>query len=91
MHTSNPIRNPDILLQEAGEETLLYSHEGRAAHVLNPTARFVWDRCDGQHSTGDITQALREQFAVAPEHDVEGDVRRTLETFAEKGLLLESA
>ena len=87
MHTSNPTRKPDILLQEAGEETLLYSPEGRAVHVLNPTARLIWERCDGQHSIGDITQALREHFAVAPEHDVEGDVRRTLEVFAKKGLL----
>ena len=91
MQASNPIRNSDILLQEAGEETLLYSPEGRAVHVLNPTARFVWDRCDGQHSIHDLAQALREQFAVAPEHDVEGDVRRTVRTFAEKGLLLEQA
>ena len=91
MQASNPIHNSDILLQEAGEETLLYSPEGRAVHVLNPTARFVWDRCDGQHSVGDLAQALREQFGVAPVHDVEGDVRRTLGTFAEKGLLLEQA
>ena len=91
MQASNPIRNSDILLQEAGEETLLYSPEGRAVHVLNPTARFVWDRCDGQHSVGDLAQALREQFSVAPVHDLEGDVRRTLETFAEKRLLLEQA
>jgi hypothetical protein len=87
MEASNPIRHPDILLQEAGEETLLYSPEGRAVHVLNLTARAIWERCDGQHSIGDIVQELRASYAVPPEYDVEGDVRRTLEVFAEKGLL----
>ena len=90
MHASNPIRNPDILRQEACKETLLYSPAGRAVHVLNPTARTIWEQCDGQHSIGDIAQALREQFATAPEHDLEGDVRRTLQAFAEKGLLQET-
>jgi hypothetical protein len=87
MHASNPIRKPDILLQEAGEETLLYSPEGRAVHVLNPTARMIWERCDGQHSADDIARELRASFAVPPEHDVGADVQRTLEVFAEKGLL----
>jgi hypothetical protein len=87
IHTSHPTRKPDILLQEAGEETLLYSPEGRAVHVLNPAARMIWERCDGQHSIGDIVQELRASFAVPPERDVERDVRRTLEVFVRKGLL----
>jgi len=87
MHSSHPTRKPDILLQEAGEETLLYSPEGRAVHVLNPTARTIWERCDGQHSPDDIARELRASYAVPPEHDVGGDVRRTLEVFVKKGLL----
>jgi len=87
MNVAKPLRKPGLVAQETGEETLLYSTEGRAVHVLNPTARFIWERCDGAHTVADIGQAVRTSFAVAPEHDVEEDVQRTLSVFAEKELL----
>jgi hypothetical protein len=36
MHTSDPTRKPDTLLQEAGEETPLYSPVCGAVYILNP-------------------------------------------------------
>ena len=85
-----PLRKPDIHAQQAGDETLLYSPNSGTVHVLNPTAHFIWERCDGQHSVADMVQELRDHFAVAHEHDLERDVQRTLRTFVEKGLLVGS-
>jgi hypothetical protein len=82
-----PIRKPDITARDVGGETLLYSAEEKAIHVLNPTARLVWELCDGEHTVASMEQAIRANFSVTSEHDVTGDIRRTLETFAEKGLL----
>ena len=87
MKITHPHRKPDVLLQEVGDESLLYSAEGEAVHVLNPTARYIWDRCDGQHTAAQIAQELGDSFAIAPEYDVLGDIARTLLAFAEKGLL----
>jgi hypothetical protein len=56
-------------------------------HVLNPTARFIWERCDGRHSAADIARALQASYALAPEHDVEADVQRTLALLTAKELL----
>ena len=91
MNHTKPSRKSDIHAQQAGDETLLYSPTGGAVHVLNPTAYLLWERCDGQHSVADMVQELRDHFAVAQDHDLEGDVRHTVKTFVEKGLLVGSA
>ena len=82
-----PVRNPDIKVQEIGKETLLYSPEGRAVHVLNPTALLIWNCCDGDHSDQDIARIIRESFAVPEGRDVIQDVHKTLEVFTEKKLV----
>lgn len=89
MNTTKPVRKPGIIVRDIGDETLLYSVEGAAIHVLNPTAKCIWELCDGEHTTPDMAQALRARFSIAAEHDVTGDIRRTLGVFAAKGLLQE--
>jgi hypothetical protein len=82
-----PIRRSGITVKNLGHETLLYSAEGEAIHVLNATAQLIWELCDGKHTVTDIEQSLRTSFSVPAEQDVMADVRRTLETFNDKGLL----
>jgi hypothetical protein len=89
MNTTKPVRTPGIIVQDVGEETLLYSAEGEAIHVLNPTAKCIWELCDGEHTTAELVQALRARFSIAGGYDVTADVVRTLEAFAAKGLLQE--
>jgi hypothetical protein len=83
-----PRRKPEIHAQELGEELLLLGADGNAVHVLNPTARWIWERCDGRQSAAEIAQALRASFVIEAEHDVLADVERTLGAFAAKGLLV---
>lgn len=87
MNSTKPNRQPGILARDIGGETLLYSAEKKAIHILNPTARFIWQLCDGRHAVADIAVALQTNFSVAPDRDVTDDVRRTLAVFADKGLL----
>ena len=79
MNTTKPVRTPGIIAQDVGEETLLYSAEGEAIHVLNPTARRIWELCDGEHTTAELVQALRARFSIAGEYDVTGDVVRRVD------------
>jgi hypothetical protein len=83
-----PVRKPGITAKNIGGETLLYSAEEEAIHVLNPTAELVWELCDGEHTVASMEQAIRANFSVASERDVAGDIRRTLEVFATKGLIM---
>lgn len=90
MNTTRPIRKPGITVKDIGGETLLYSADEEAIHILNPTAQLIWELCDGEHTVEDMERAIRASFSVADEHDVVGDIRETLELFASKGLLKET-
>ncbi len=87
MKTRNPVRNPDIATKEIGEETLLYGANAEAVHILNPTAKLIWDLCDGKHALADITQKILDTFSGIEAGHANDDVQRTLAVFWEKGLI----
>ncbi|MDG6025390.1 MAG: PqqD family protein [Candidatus Brocadia sp.] len=87
VNTTKPIRKPGIMVQDMGRETLLYSAEGKAIHVLNPTAKLIWELCDGKHSIEEMEQVIRAGFSISDNHNVAGDIRHTLEVFTEKGVV----
>ena len=87
MNSASPVRRQGITARDIGGETLLYSVDERAIHVLNPTAKLIWDLCDGKHTVEDIERAVRASFSVAEGRDVAIDIRRTLEVLASKELL----
>src|SRR5919205_2953388 len=86
MIPTHPQRRPELLVERAGRETLVYTTgqpdtpnaaEG-AVHTLNTTASLIWDLCDGQHSLDEIERAVRQAFAVPAERDLAADVRGTI-------------
>ncbi len=87
MNISKPLRLPGIIVQDIGTGLVLSSTEGKVVHVLNPTAKFIWGLCDGQHTVEDIEQEIRANFSVGGSRDVKGDIQRTLTELADKGLL----
>ena len=86
--SAKPRQKPNIMANDLGEQVALYSVEGKAVHVLNPTAHLIWDLCDGEHSLEDIELAIRSSFAIPEGRDVQADIRRTVAELSEKGLLL---
>lgn len=87
MNVTKPVRKEGIFIQDIGRETLLYSDKEKLIHVLNPTAKLIWELCDGTHTVEDMERAIREGFSLSREHDVIGDIQRTLEVFARKGIV----
>ena len=85
--SARPRQNRDVVLETAGRDTLLYDPRTDSVHALNPTARQIWDLCDGQHTPADMAADLRSRFAAGPERDVEADVQETLALFAREGLI----
>jgi hypothetical protein len=83
-----PRRKPEIVASEVGNQTMLYVDCDSTLHVLNPVARFIWDRCDGEHTPDEIAQEIRDTFYVPEEVDVSEDVCRTLDLFMGKRLLV---
>ncbi len=96
MIPQHPQRRPELLVERAGREALIYSAgqagppaaAGGAIHALNPTAALIWDLCDGAHSLAEIEGALRLAFSVPAERDLDADVRATIAEFQIKGLLM---
>lgn len=82
-----PKRKSEIVIEELGGETLLYHPENRAVHVLNDTAKLIWDLCDGAHTVAEIERSIRDAFSVPETEDVQQDVLNTLALFNAKGLL----
>lgn len=53
-HGSLPrARKDDLLVEELGEELLLYDRDSHTAHCLSPIAACLWRHCDGEH---DVTK-----------------------------------
>ena len=89
MNEEKPCRVDGVLSKALGNETLLYQANGKAIHVLNPTARVIWELCDGQHTTLEMENAIRSQFQLPePQVDIAGDIERSLQMFATAGLLV---
>ena len=87
MNHERPKRRDDLIARALGEETVIYDAEGRTVYVLNTTSQVIWSLCDGEHSIGDMVDALQAQFAIEPRVDVKADVVDTLETLREKPLI----
>ena len=51
-------RHTDIVLQEIGDETLVYDLKTNKAICLNQTSSVVWRKCDGTNSITEITEFL---------------------------------
>lgn len=81
-----PTRKLNLVSRDLGGEMLLYNGHDGAVHVLNGTACLIWELCDGQHTRGDMEEAVRARFSTV-DRDVRGDVDRLLQMLAAKGLL----
>jgi hypothetical protein len=60
-------RHDDVLVEELDGETLVYDLRRHKAHCLNPTAAFVWRRCDGHTSVAEIAALLPGALSVPAE------------------------
>ncbi len=87
MKETKPVSKPDFVIKDIGGETMLYSATDEMVHILNPTAHLIWELCDGEHTLADIEKVIRAKFSVPQAHNVEQDIRHTLDSFAQKGLL----
>ena len=80
------VRGSGLLVQELGDELLVYDLERNVAHCLNGIAAAVWAHCDGERTVAEIGPLLNTD--LAPE-EVETLVLYALDQFAERGLLEE--
>jgi hypothetical protein len=83
-----PQARVDLARVDMDAELYLYDERNRLMHQLNPTARQIWEMCDGTHQVEEIVATVARMFPNAPTETVRGDVEKMLDQFADKRLIL---
>jgi len=87
MDTNKPLQKKGILSRVIGEETMLYNPDAGFVHIINKTAAFIWNLCDGCRSPKEMADLLHEAYEVVEDTDLESDVKKILDSFAGLGIL----
>ena len=82
-----PKTKAGISCKQMGEEMVLYDTQTESIHTLNPTAHYIWELCDGQHTQEDIVKQVKTNFADTEVHDVRIQVQEVLDHFRSENLL----
>jgi hypothetical protein len=80
------VKAEDLVWRQIGDETVIIKDNGLSTHVLNKTAAYIWQLCDGTYGAEDITSRMCERFDVASEL-ASVDVTATIDQLLEIGLL----
>lgn len=87
MDPSRPLsRRADLVVEESGDELLIYDQRRDLAHRLNPTAAIVWRHADGERTIEDLVGVLRDSVGELADEDL---VMISLDGLTEAGLLEE--
>ena len=81
-----PKQRPGLVVRDSENEAVVLDKEQDLVHQLNPTSAFIWQRCDGNHSVGEIAEELAETFDVDPE-TARRDVESAVDQLADLGLV----
>ena len=76
----------DIIWRRIGDDLVVIKDDGLATHVLNKTAAYIWELCDGNRGIDEITASLCERYDVSPE-EARADTRETIENLTKAGIL----
>ncbi|MFL5616276.1 MAG: PqqD family protein [Gemmatimonadaceae bacterium] len=57
-------RRRGVLVDQVGDEMIVFDEERKEAHSLNRLASIVWRYCDGAHSISDIALLLGNELGV---------------------------
>lgn len=68
------------------ESVLVQPHLGKIK-VVNEVGSAIWQLCDGQHSVGQIIEAICQQYDIEAQQ-AETDALQFLSTLAERGLIV---
>jgi coenzyme PQQ synthesis protein D (PqqD) len=74
-----PKRRLDISAGVIDGEAVVLDRQAGLVHQLNPTASYVWERCDGHSTVADIAHQLAQAFDVDPTvaiHDAQMIIRQ---------------
>jgi Coenzyme PQQ synthesis protein D (PqqD) len=63
-------RRDHLVIQEVGDELVVYDQKRHRAHHLNPAAALIWRSCDGHSSVADLAAMLQQELNVPANEDL---------------------
>ncbi|MDH7569011.1 MAG: PqqD family protein [Armatimonadota bacterium] len=63
-------REEELVVQELGDEVLVYDLRRHRAHALNRAAALVWRQCDGKTSVSEMAAALHRELGIAADEEM---------------------
>lgn len=88
MHLNDVLRSaPGVVSRESGGDMVVVLPEQGKFLVLNDTGAQIWQLADGQHSLGQIAEALVDGWQIEPTR-AEADVLRLAEQLLDRGALV---
>ncbi len=88
---SVPQARIDIRSVDLGSEILIYDERHDLVHLLNSTAREIWQLCDGSHDVVDIVNAVARLFPHMDRQRIRGDVEQALADLVTKKIIIWSS
>ncbi|MDA0748181.1 MAG: HPr-rel-A system PqqD family peptide chaperone [bacterium] len=79
------IRN-ELPNHKIDDDLVLYDPATDRVHTLNPTARLIWEGCDGTAEIEDLVHALTTRYEISFE-TARTDVEQTLQQLLDMGLI----
>jgi len=77
-------RTERILIEDVGQECIVYDLDTKKAHCLNSSLKWIWSQCDGSRRTEEIAADFERKFES---DDAGAHVRAGLEQLAAVNLL----
>lgn len=81
-------RTAAVLVRKVEHDLLLLDTESNRIHQLNDTARFIWQKCDGEQSAESIAEMLTDAYSVETSTALQ-DVVETLNNLQALNLVVE--
>jgi len=83
---SNPIKAPDLEINEVTDGYIVYQPDRDRVHYLNQTAALILELCNGSNAEANLPELLRLAWDLS-EPPVE-EVAECLETLRKEGLII---
>ena len=80
------LQSKDVIWRRIGDSIVIITDDGKSSHVLNKTAAFIWEKCDGRYGIDKIASQLCEHFEVTLE-EARADVRQITEELIQIGIM----
>jgi hypothetical protein len=81
-----PRQKKEVIWRRIGDTIVVIKEDGLSSHVLNKTAAFIWELCDGDVDIDEIAQRVHQQFEVSLE-DARADALTLIDELKRAGIL----